>query len=95
MNNKQLQPFRYIRYGSYQALLDIVHQFSELWFLAKRSTYDCSLRRSLNVLDARLLAIKPPHDLSGRPEPCERVVSGRRQSAATGCFITVFQSSTG
>jgi len=48
-------------------LLGIVRQMMELWFGQKSHGCDYSLRGSRDVVDARLLSIKPPHDISRTP----------------------------
>ena len=48
-------------------LLGIVRQMLELWFSSKWSSSAFSLRSSLDEVDARYLAIKPPHDISRTP----------------------------
>ena len=48
-------------------LLGIVRQMLELWFGSRWNGSDFSLRCSMNVVDSKLLSIKPPHDLSRTP----------------------------
>ena len=48
-------------------LLGIVRQVLELWFGSKWSSFPFSIRSSLNDVDARLLSIRPPQDISRTP----------------------------
>ena len=48
-------------------LLGVVRMFLELWFSSKWSSAPFSIRGSMGRVDSRLLAIKPPQDISRTP----------------------------
>ena len=72
----------------HSVLLGVVRQVLDLWFGSKWSDQDFSLRGSLDEVDGRLLAIKPPHDLSRTPRTIKE--SGRWKASECRNWLLYF-----